>query len=67
MTVAEIDLQGLSPLSTISEVARWARKSTRGIQFAVKDGTFPSPIHVGKRSIRWRRSDLLSWLESQQV
>ena len=31
----------------------------------VKQGTFPAPVRLGMRSIGWRESDVLSWLESR--
>jgi prophage regulatory protein len=28
----------------------------------IKDGTFPSPVRVGKRRVAWRESDISRWL-----
>ena len=30
----------------------------------MSEGRFPRPINVGRRSVRWRLSDLESWLET---
>ena len=28
-------------------------------------GTFPEPLRVGPRAVRWRESELRAWMESQ--
>lgn len=33
---------------------------------AVAEGQFPAPVRLGKRAVGWRRSDVLTWLESRQ-
>ncbi|TCP58431.1 AlpA family transcriptional regulator [Rhodovulum bhavnagarense] len=32
---------------------------------AVAEGQFPAPLRLGKRAVGWRRSDVLTWLESR--
>lgn len=32
---------------------------------AIKDRGFPEPVQVGVRAVRWKRSDVLNWLNSQ--
>jgi len=64
MTVAELDVAELPALSTKKQTAAWAGTSTRNIELLVAAGRFPKPIRIGTRP-RWRRSDLLSWLERQ--
>ena len=36
------------------------------IRRRVKDGTFPAPIRLSPRCIRWRASTLQNWLKAQQ-
>ncbi|MEQ9406200.1 MAG: hypothetical protein RIK87_00680 [Fuerstiella sp.] len=62
------DVAGLPPLSKKRQVAEWRQISTRKVELDVKAGEFPPPIRVGSgRHPRWRRSDLLAWLESQSA
>ena len=30
----------------------------------MREGRFPEPLKVGERSVRWRESEVTSWLES---
>ncbi len=39
-------------------------RSTLYAQMA--EGTFPTPVALGKRAVGWRESDVLAWLESRQ-
>ena len=64
MSLAEIDVSGLPPLATKKQTAAWAGTTTRNIELQVQAGRFPRPIRIGQAP-RWRRSDLLSWLERQ--
>ena len=31
----------------------------------VADGSFPAPVRVGSRSVRWRAEDVITWLEAR--
>ena len=31
----------------------------------IRDGDFPRPVKLGTRASRWRRSDILAWIEDQ--
>ena len=64
--VAQTDVEDIPALSTKKEVAgpNFANCSTRHIEKLVADGRFPAPIYLG-RNPRWRRSDLLNWLNAQ--
>jgi predicted DNA-binding transcriptional regulator AlpA len=66
LTAAEGDVKGLPPLCTKRQVAsqQFANCSTRHIEKMVADGRFPAPIYLG-RNPRWRRSDLLQWMNAQ--
>ena len=58
------DVEDLPALSTKKQVAAWRQVSTRKIEMDCAAGIFVEPIRCGKHP-RWRRSDLLAWLESQ--
>jgi predicted DNA-binding transcriptional regulator AlpA len=66
LTAAEGDVQEMPALSTKLQVAgpNFANCSTRHIEKMVVDGRFPAPIYLGSHP-RWRRSDLLKWLNDQ--
>ena len=63
----EIDVQNLPPLSNFKQAAEWVGTTDRHIANEVKAGRFPKPIYAGKRSPRFRRSDLLNWLDQQST
>ena len=64
MATAKTDIQELPALSKKKVVAAWIGTSSRNIELQVHAGTFPKPIRIGQAP-RWRRSDLLEWLDSQ--
>jgi len=66
MTTADIDIADLPPLAKKKQVAAWAGTTTRNIELQVAAGTFPAPIRLGTLP-RWRRSDLLAWLDGQSA
>ena len=35
------------------------------IRRMVNDGSFPPPVRLGARSIGWRESDVMNWLETR--
>ena len=53
-----------------SGVGRFARAGwPRGLSNAsiyrhMREGTFPPPIRVSERTVRWRSDDLITWLDS---
>jgi len=46
-----------TPLIDIAPSTWWA---------GVKDGRFPKPVHLGKRTTCWRGSDLLAFINGQE-
>ena len=60
---APSDVAELPPLATKKQVAAWRQVSTRKIELDVNADAFPQPIRCG--GPRWRRSDLLNWLNDQ--
>ena len=65
MISPSIDVQELPANSTFKQAAAWAGCTDRHLANEIKAGRFPKPVYFGKRSPRFRRSDLLSWLEAQ--
>lgn len=55
-----------SPLMTADEVAAYLNISKRTIKRMRNDGEFVEPMMFGA-SARWRRSELISWLNSRQA
>jgi prophage regulatory protein len=48
-------------LLRLKDVSRLVGLSRSTIYKRVSDGTFPPPIRVSERSVRWRMQDLLEW------
>ncbi len=55
-------------LLTKARVALLLDISERSLERWVQEGRFPAPISTGgdKRTIRWRKADVLDWLQSLQ-
>lgn len=50
-------------------MTEWKPKSglsRSGIYNLIAQGLHPAPIKIGKRSIAWRASTLVDWLESRE-
>ena len=58
------ELDGLEPIFTKTQVAKWGECTERNIDLQVLAGQFPAPIRLGAYP-RWPRSFLLNWLEAQ--
>ena len=52
-------------LLKIDEVAAMMKTTTRSIRRQWYDGTLPAPIRFGKRGIRWRATELATFIESK--
>lgn len=48
-------------LMRLKDVSRLVGLSRSSLYKGVADGTFPHPVRVGKRSVRWRVQDILDW------
>ena len=48
-------------LLRLKDVCRLVGLSRSTIYKRVSDGTFPRPLRVSERSVRWRMQDLLEW------
>ncbi len=44
------------------EVEQLCGLATTTIYRKMKDGSFPSPVRVGARAVRWPESEILRWL-----
>lgn len=47
------------------EVERMVKMPRSTLYDRIKDGTFPKPIRVGKRSVRWFEDEILEWMETR--
>ena len=52
-------------LLTRPEVESRSRLATSTIYRLMRNGQFPEPIRIGARAVRWRASDLETWLASR--
>ena len=48
------------------EVLALLRVSRSTLNRWIREGTFPRPVKLGKRAVRWRRSDIEGWLKELQ-
>ncbi len=62
------DPQQLPLLLTKPRVALLVDVSERTIERWVQEGRFPTPVRTGedRRTVRWRKADVLAWLEQLQ-
>ncbi|RYG92283.1 AlpA family transcriptional regulator [Loktanella sp. IMCC34160] len=46
----------------------WVEEATglsrSSIYAAMKDGTFPKPVQIGKRAVAWSEADIAEWIAS---
>mgnify|MGYP006284907555 CR=1 FL=1 len=47
----------------LPDVMGITRLSKSSIYRAMRDGTFPSAIHISKRSVAWNDSDIQQWMQ----
>jgi excisionase family DNA binding protein len=72
MTTSAKDMQGageLSPLLTVREVAKVLGIHVRTVwrlaaMAEMNEGTFPKPVRIAKKTIRWRPETLEKYLDS---
>ena len=48
-------------LREVAEIVGLARST---IYLRIKEGSFPKPISLGKRSVGWKESQITAWLDS---
>ena len=44
------------------EVEKRSGLATATIYRQMREGTFPKPVKVGKRAVRWYESEIVEWL-----
>ena len=52
-------------LSKLETVKRFTGLSKSSIYSFIKNGSFPTPIRIGKRAVAWRSEDLEKWVHSR--
>ena len=57
----------MEQLYKIEQVEALIGRKRSAIYNDIRAGTFPAPLHVGKKSSRWPASTLQQWLDSLQV
>ena len=53
------------PLLTRREVETQCGLSTSSVYRLMRAGLFPEPIRIGIRAVRWRSSEINSWLTTR--
>ena len=51
-------------LLRLSEVLARCGLSRSSLYRMMRDGSFPEPLKVGVRAVRWRESEIEGWLEA---
>ena len=49
-------------LLRLAEVLTLTALARSSIYCKMREGSFPEPLKVGVRAVRWRRSDIQAWL-----
>jgi len=52
-----------SELLTVNDVAKLLSAGRRTICRWAQIGRMPEPVKLGRRCVRWRRADLLDWID----
>lgn len=52
-------------LMTRSEVEARTALSRTSIYRKMREGTFPTPLKIGERAVRWPESEIEAWLASR--
>ncbi len=54
-----------SPLLRLPKVKTLTCQGKTAIYAGMKNGTFPRSVRIGARSVAWRESEVLAWIESR--
>lgn len=46
-----------------SEVQRITALAKSTIYLKISEGTFPAPIRIGRRAVRWKLSSIVAWID----
>ena len=52
----------LDRLMRLEEVLSYTGLSRSELYRQIQEGTFPRPVRVGKRAVRWRESEVVEWI-----
>ena len=52
-------------LLSVKDVQELLNVSRSFIYTRMERGEFPKPLKIGPRAVRWKRADVLAWIESQ--
>ena len=63
MMLVEFD----SPYQTRQQLEKLFKVSPATIYRWIKEGRFPKPIHLGANMVRWKVSDIESWLTEKET
>ena len=53
-------------LLTVAQVGELTGLSRAAIYVEMKERELPRPVRVGSKSVRWRLSELVAWMESRK-
>ena len=56
-----------SPYKTRHELEKLLKVSPATIYRWVKEGNFPTPIHLGANMVRWRALDIEAWIIDREA
>ncbi|MYC29322.1 MAG: AlpA family transcriptional regulator [Chloroflexi bacterium] len=56
-------VDGEDRLLTLKDVMAITQLSKPSLYRQIQEGSFPKPLKIGRRSSRWRASDIDHWLE----
>lgn len=56
-----------SPLRRLPYVCEFTGLRKSSIYAMIRVGEFPRPVHIGRRAVAWRQSDLDTWIASRQA
>ena len=63
MMLVEFD----SPYQTRQQLEKLFKVSPATIYRWIKEGRFPKPIHLGPNMVRWKASDIESWVAERET
>ena len=56
-----------SPYQTRQQLEKLFKVSPATIYRWIKEGRFPKPIHLGPNMVRWKASDIESWVAERET
>ncbi len=61
-----MDHKTTNRLMRLSEVQRLTALPKSSIYYMMKQNDFPQPLKLSKRTVAWKESDVLEWIESRE-